>query len=126
MKLEGCELKMDEITSKDIEKLTELYPELTAHGFGVYGDDDVVEERLALIDAVEAVKICMDWLQMQEVTKTVRRKHTSYFYKHEVERWHGETYIPNGALIAAAYLLGLKVQRDKKSANALLNIKLVR
>ena len=61
-------------------------------------------------------------------TKTVRRKHTSYHYKHCVERWAEErlgrhTYIANGSVIQAAWELGFTL-KPASQPNAWLNLSL--
>lgn len=118
------------VTRRDIMELMDRQHDLTAHGFGAFTGSDFAEERLALLDSERAVNTCLDWLKLQKKTKNIRTVHWSYHLKHVVEDWYRETNnqelsIPNGALIAAAYLLGFKVKRIPKTPNAYFNIRLV-
>jgi hypothetical protein len=81
-------------------------------------------------DLVQEVERAIEWLKLCEQTEKVDRRQTSYGLKHEAERWcreqeHHPNYISNGALLMAAYTLGLKVYRPTNRPNfpnAFLNI----
>lgn len=63
------------------------------------------------------------WLRLHgRPTKTIRRRRSSYGYKHDVERWAG-SYVSNGAFIEAATRLGYTtVRTDERSPNAYFNL----
>ncbi len=58
---------------------------------------------------------------------TVRRRRTSYGWKHIASAWHerhgqADSYISNGMFLAAAYALGRKVVQAPDSPNGFMDI----
>ena len=113
-------MRADEL-EKQLKALQLLRPDLQYHGFNykehrTYGKLDVRE-----------VSICLQWIEAnkQYITKSVRKDHSSYGWKHVVERWvrshNYPAYVSNGSFIAAAYVYGLKVQKIG-GPNAWVNI----
>ena len=76
----------------------------------------------------EEIKICQKYIKLFATrTKTIRPKHTSYVYKHSVERWLHQDgdfrHISNGAFIEAARRLGYEVKSSYRgSENAHFNM----
>jgi hypothetical protein len=50
---------------------------------------------------------CIEWITLQKVTKTFNDAHTSYAYKHMVERWSG-TYITEASFREAVKILQIR------------------
>jgi hypothetical protein len=108
-------------------------PELTRFGVGVFSQTKVLREvgpdglrkkveegRQELADHLDEIAMCADWAKLQQPTKAINRRHSSYGYKHHVESWCrkrnkcGEdlpTYFANGSFIAAAVGLGFEFNR---------------
>ena len=108
------------MTLTDLEKVMSDHPDLTQHGFGVEPGKDFETERAALPKHIDACNACVEWLSLCHQTAGIRPSAgDSYSLKHNVERWYkirynGHLYVPTGALIAAAYFLGLKTRRTNK------------
>lgn len=96
---------------------------LTTHfGIGVYKGggwqqascDELDRQRENLQAALLEVAACADWIKEQRPIKSLNRRHSSYGYKHKVERWirgrGGHLYVANGSFIAAAIGMGFKFQ----------------
>lgn len=111
-----------------VDKALSIYPKLKRHGLNTYSDDPAKDSDLYSDEFLDEVETCARWLEKQTKIKTVNRKHTSYGYKHSVERWVDSysdvhQYISNGAVIAAAVGLGFDVVRQNPgSPNAAINI----
>lgn len=60
-------------------------------------------------------------LRTMQLTKRVNKKHSSYFWKHVVEKQMGE-YLPNGVFIAAAKMAKLQVEPHPDGMNAYVSI----
>lgn len=58
----------------------------------------------------QQILLCLEWLDKQEVTKTINYRHTSYDYKHIVERW-ADTYISEDSFIEAVRMRGIESKR---------------
>ena len=72
--------------------------------------------------SAEQIAICCAYLsRFAKPTKTIRRKRSSYGWKHVVEGWAG-TYISNGAFMVAARILGYRLERIGGGPNAWLNL----
>lgn len=76
----------------------------------------IERERFQLLgEFLPAVALCVDFLNVQRRVKTSSVDNEAYNLKHVVEYWASEIgrsqYIPTGALLAAAYGLGFKVNR---------------
>jgi len=118
-------------------------PELTHFGFGVYDEGRITDEEwqrkytqgrgeMLTNQAADEFERAFEYLQLLRPRKALDKTTTSYGLKHNVERYHdrhpnlgriGGSYVANGMLIAAAYHLSLKVQRESKhSPNAYLNV----
>lgn len=106
-----------------IERSLRSEPRLGHFGMGVYderkklrinGADAVAteleKERADLRLAVDEVRAAADWISRQERSARANKSHSSYGYKHHVERWFrkrgGNVYVANGSFIAAAVGLG--------------------
>lgn len=126
-------LPVTRIGVREVQKRT---PMLTASGIGI-GDrrrlDDgrretiedmrvrFEDERSALLSDryIEAVLLSMMFLSRVKRTSTIRSMKGSYWIKHVAENYSvryddgvdlGPRYVPNGALIAAALLLGFRMK----------------
>ena len=62
---------------------------------------------------------CSEWVMLQTVIKTLNPWHTSYAYKHMVERWSG-IYISNESFKEAVKKIGIKYKYDSTGVNMLL------
>jgi hypothetical protein len=72
--------------------------------------------------AADEVRICREWLEQGPPRKTINREHTSYGWKHVIEK-ERQCYVSNGALLLAAAELGIAGRRDGyRSPNACLAI----
>jgi len=109
-------------------------PRLTYFGVGIFGegrrrreaarsgngteaiDREFQEERLALAKHLDEIAACADWVKRQRRIASFNLKHTSYGYKHLVERWFQGggpyQYVSNGSFIAAALGLGFDGKPD--------------
>ena len=122
-----------------VQVAIEREPRVTAFGLGVYDqskktadaiDKEFKQDRAYLLSdaGLDEVEACARWLDLQLRTKTFNRQHTSYGYKHNVERWSGrvlknDRHICNGALIAAALGMGFDFKPDHGgSPNVWLNL----
>lgn len=71
-------------------------------------------------DVLTQFDLCKRWLASVTLIKSFNTRHTSYGYKHMVERWAGR-YISNGAFIAAAIALKIPIRRSHpRSPNVVL------
>jgi len=82
---------------------------------------EIERGREELRGAVAEVQAAADWIKRQSATKSFNTRHTSYGYKHAVERWWRArgvgVYVANGAFIAAAIGLGWDARIDRASPN---------
>lgn len=109
------------MTAKDITQIMNDHPELTAYGFLDPTHKDYASERSDLPNLLTECNDCVDYLLLQEKTKSVKKDGpTSYGWKHKVEKWCGR-YISNGAFITAAIFLGFDLR--KAGVNARMNLK---
>ncbi|KYF96113.1 hypothetical protein BE20_04475 [Sorangium cellulosum] len=74
-------------------------------------------EQAALAEHSEEITACADWIKRQRPIASYNVRHTSYGYKHSVERWFDERggphlYVANGSFIAAALGLGFEAKLD--------------
>lgn len=76
---------------------------------------------------VSQVQRATDWIKRQSPIKSFNTRHSSYGYKHMVESWWRQknemfrgpdSYVANGAFIAAAVGLGWEMEHDVHSLNA--------
>lgn len=85
-------------------------------------------ERMGLSTpgSLEEIEVCAQWLGLQKSTKIFSGQRTSYGYKHDVEEWSrsrgSPIHVYNGALIAAALGLGMRVKVYPGSPNVAINI----
>jgi len=111
----------------DINAVLEKFPDLTAHGAGVYEAHRLSpDERKAklkegqdrLLRDVETFDKVVGWLSAHPEAriKTINRRHSSYGWKHVAERSLG-TYVSNGIFIAAAVHLGYPYHRTHGDPN---------
>jgi hypothetical protein len=76
--------------------------------------DQLAEGRASLHDGLDGVAASIEWLDLLSPHKTFNRRHTSYGYKHYVERYFRHVkgqprYVSNGAFIAAAIGMGFRI-----------------
>lgn len=108
-------------------------PELSDHGFGVFEGhrlspqeraERLAQDRQDLLspDGLNGIQRASEWLLKQKRRLAINRRiGSSYLLKHFAEDDVG--YVTNGQFIAAAMLIGMKVQRcPRGSPNAFLNI----
>jgi hypothetical protein len=81
------------------------WPTLTPWGVDMPYDDNIKPDE---------VTICLAFLRQCQPTKTP--KTSSYRLKHAAERW-GNRYVTNGAMIAAASYLNIKMARVADGPN---------
>jgi hypothetical protein len=99
------------------------HPELTTIGFGVdhnYNYDHKTEHD-NLKNHYEAFLVCLDMIQNGcELTKNKKARIGSYTLKHQAERYSRDvlkqdTYVPEGAFVAAVVYLDLPYKRSKEN-----------
>ena len=100
-------------------------PTLTTHGFGVdNGSEETLEtERANLESCYDEAQACEAFLM--NCKKTVHPHKglgSTYHFKHSVEKFTPQMYIPEGALILAAIHLGFKMKRIPNRTSVYLNI----
>jgi len=115
------------ITIEDFKKVIEKEPSLT--GIGVNSLHRIkLNESISIDEAKERLKreresfllrfdeflICCDWLAKFEKVRTPQ--FSSYYLKHVIEKL-ADSYISNGALIAAAFHLDLPIKFFPGSPN---------
>jgi hypothetical protein len=79
---------------------------------------EFADERDLLSNHLDQIAACADWITRQRRTASYNTRHTSYGYKHLVERWIDgrggpHLYIANGSFIAAALGLGYEGRPDE-------------
>lgn len=85
-------------------------------------------DRPDVAPSEKEVEICQQYLEEIAIrSKTINFNHTSYGWKHEVERWYERKYdrgihIYNGAFILAAWKFGLKIYARPRCRNAFFNL----
>lgn len=113
----------------DIEKVIEQVPGLNDFGIGVFNPHaktaserqrELVEGKATLLDSIEAVYKCCEWLKDVERIKGINTRHNSYGLKHIAETEIG--YITNGVFIAAAILLGFDYRIINGGPNVAFNM----
>jgi hypothetical protein len=62
-------------------------------------------------DLESQIERCEAWLVRRKRLKAVKRNPTSGGIKHEVEHAYGDVYVCNGAVIMAAWRLGLMIEQ---------------
>jgi hypothetical protein len=113
--------------AKEMRSVLKVEPDLTPNGMKsdrrtLGYDYDGLPEELLEEDVLKQFETCKRWLSEVLRIKTFNQKHTSYGYKHMVERW-ANRYVCNGAFIAAAIALKIPIQRSHpRSPNVLLPI----
>ena len=119
------------MTTNDIQQLLDQLPDLCAEGFGASACDPrataaqreakLRESRVQLLESTEECSAAEQWLKLQPKTDRINREISSYGLKNESEE-DKQTYISNGAFIAAAFHAGFSVRHTPFSPNAHLNI----
>jgi hypothetical protein len=119
-------------TRAAVEAVLAAHPELSAYGAGLcFLGDKTLDERKAdhqrereemlgtdvLVQFEEACR----FIRETGIRKTINHNRSSYGWKHVAEEWSG-VYICNGAMIAAAYHMGVPAQR-MEGPNPLLAIR---
>ncbi len=87
---------------------------------GVHGYNDTLQRGEETHD-FDDVLVCYNWLR--RATPSSTRSMGSYHLKHQVED-EAQRYIPNGALILAAHMHHLRVDRVPQSPNAAIYLTL--
>lgn len=112
---------------EEMRKVLSIEPDLTPNGMKSdrrtlgYDYDGKPEEMLE-DDALDQFETCKRWLENVTKIKSFNTNHTSYGYKHMVERW-AKRYVCNGSFIAAAIALNIPIRRSHRlSPNVLLPI----
>lgn len=95
------------------------YPSLSIEGLDDPRRLGFVAACAKLGEAVEQFDAAVAWLQL--VPRTLQPRQFSYILKHRAQSWSGK-YVSNGALIAAALHLGIRVRREPGTLNAYLAI----
>jgi hypothetical protein len=94
----------------------EKEPELTDFGLGIHEERRTPEEReakfaedrQALANNLEQFKVCVEWLH----GRMHHERTGSYALKHAVENDLPETYVSNGAFIAALIFWGIPYTKE--------------
>lgn len=82
------------------------------------------EKELKEIELNE-INLCVLWLEaFAHTTDKINTDFSSYYLKHQVEKYYPNTYISNDAFKAAAKIYGLKVLKISDQ-NECYNIELV-
>lgn len=80
-------------------------------------DRKLHEQQVALGERLDEIAACADWIKQQRRIVALNLNHTSYGYKHFVERWFEHRgnyqYVSNGSFIAAALGLGFDGKPDQ-------------
>lgn len=102
------------------------WDQVTARGFYPSGSETELPAAPADVPNEAQVEVCRAWLKEHaRPTKTIRKKFSSYHWKHVVERLAEGRYIQNGAFIKAAELEGYRMERSAEgSLNAHFNFSL--
>lgn len=108
------------------------HPLLAWYGFGPRPQDrhEFHRHRSVMTEPWQVAQFqrAIEWLQQAKRTRTVRRRHTSYGWKHVAERWHGrktpdrDPYVAEGMFIAAAIHLGFQTRPLRGGMSVWLNI----
>jgi hypothetical protein len=100
-------------------------PDLTPAGLNGQGRANFEERRNALLHptTLDEFERAIAWLRLVPRRANINQNHSSYGLKHAAERWAG-AYVSNGALIAAALHLGIRLEqcRGREGINALLAV----
>lgn len=108
------------------------HPLLAWYGFGPRPQDryEFHRHRTVMTEPrqVEQFLRAVEWLEQARRTRTIRRRRTSYGWKHVAERWHSrrspgrDPYIAEGMFIAAAIHLGFLSSPMRNGTSVWLNI----
>jgi hypothetical protein len=110
---------------EEMRKVLKIQPDLTPNGMKsdrrtLGYDYDGKPEEMLTEDVLTQFDLCKRWLALVTLIKSFNSRHTSYGYKHMVERWAGR-YVCNGAFIAAAIAFKIPIRRShQKSPNVIL------
>jgi hypothetical protein len=128
--------QLPRITDEEIDFVIRQNPKLNYQGYVGERDEATLcgletpkllkESRQQLLDWKQhstklrtQVRLCLDWLEYMAPTSRTNKNHTSYGYKHAVERYvrqqtahlaSFDNYIPNTAFIIAAIFAGYQPQ----------------
>jgi hypothetical protein len=102
-----------------IEKILQLEPSLTP--FGIEGPNTMYTENRFDQDYLKQIETCVKWLKGKVVNRKINRITTSYGIKHIIER-ELNTYVCNGAFIAATIALDIPYERIPNSPNVFVAI----
>lgn len=120
---------MEDLNSlqQEMLKVLSVVPDLTPNGMksdpvtlGYHYDGK--PEKMLSSELLQQFLTCKKWLNKVVKIRSFNRNHTSYGYKHMVERW-ADLYVSNGSFIAAAIALDFPIRRThSKSPNVFLPI----
>ncbi|MBM9622227.1 hypothetical protein ACFQ60_15290 [Streptomyces zhihengii] len=106
---------MPAITQSDLDQLMTAHPTLTSEGYGrstLVPADKEPDLRADLASDLTSVQQAADWIgELGWTSATSDDSPSSYHLKHVMEEATGR-YVTNGALIAAALLVGVPVKLD--------------
>jgi len=136
----------NEISKQDVEKVMVHHQDLCSHGWRNYPrfyppnfTNETAEEfqvrlergrsELLSEDSIKQINASIGFLmQFATPRKTQNKSFSSYGLKHDAEAWAG-LYITNGALVAAALILGYRAHPnagDPNNINCHFNMKVKR
>lgn len=116
------------ITRDHILDIWRIEPDLGYGGF-ILKSEDAAPMRAALLNAIDEIRLCYNWIQRQTIGKRVSPlDHSSYYLKHACEFATMRTprdydYVSNGAILCAAMIIGVPYKRWYNSPNARLAIR---
>jgi hypothetical protein len=115
----------------ELPKVLDAHPDLCYEGFGLGASafgleaaataDQLKASREKLLAALAEVEACGKWLKKIKKTDEINDRHASGGLKHCVTRCGGG-YVSNGALIAAAIILGFDHQVLDGGPNTRFNV----
>ncbi|GLW58127.1 hypothetical protein [Kitasatospora phosalacinea] len=103
------------ITQADLDAVLDANPLLNANGYGKPNgySYDTAAGREQLRGLLEEVQHCVKYLHSQAwQSRLSSRSLNSYNLKHLAENWGDFGYVCNGAMIAAALIVGIRIRLD--------------
>ncbi len=58
----------------------------------------------------DEIRICMNWLRLQKIIKTMNKRYNSYSYKHLIEKMIPQGYISNDSFVEAVKRLDINYE----------------
>ena len=100
----------------DLDQILFAHPTLTVDGYDDPARPGFAADRARLAAATDQIDRAAAWLRLLPRVKAPNL--SSYWMKHVAEDWAGN-YVSNGALIAAALMLGIVVVRVDRHVSRL-------